>query len=54
MRMSLKPGDPVRVEMTKWVDAPHWHMPAIYLGSDSAGDWIVATYLRKSRAPGRP
>jgi hypothetical protein len=26
--------------MTKWVDTPHWHMPALYLGSDPAGDWI--------------
>ena len=38
--MSLTPGDPVRVEMTKWGDRPHWHMPATYLGSDPAGDWI--------------
>ena len=38
--MPLKPGDRVRVEMTKWVDTPHWHMPATYLGSDPAGDWI--------------
>ncbi|HEX5089212.1 MAG TPA: DUF402 domain-containing protein [Nocardioides sp.] len=33
-------GDAVRVEMTKWGDTPHWHLPGIYLGRDDAGDWI--------------
>ena len=38
--MALFPGDPVRLEMTKWGDRPHWEMDAVYLGADAAGDWI--------------
>jgi hypothetical protein len=26
--------------MTKWGDQPHWEMDAVYLGADTAGDWI--------------
>ena len=33
-------GDPVRIEMTKWGDRPHWHIPGHWLGSDEHGDWI--------------
>ena len=38
--MARSPGDPVRVEMTKWREHPHWEMDALWLGSDDAGDWI--------------
>lgn len=38
--MSLALGDPVRIEMTKWGDLPHWHIPGRWLGSDEHGDWI--------------
>ncbi|QCW51495.2 DUF402 domain-containing protein [Nocardioides dongxiaopingii] len=38
--MPLHPGDAVRVEMTKWVDRPHWAFDAQHLGSDAHGDWI--------------
>jgi hypothetical protein len=35
------PGDPVRVEMTKWGDRPHWEFDGVYLGDDEHGDWIA-------------
>jgi len=38
--MTLELGDPVRIEMTKWGDRPHWHIPARWLGTDEHGDWI--------------
>jgi hypothetical protein len=33
-------GDPVRIEMEKWGDRPHWHLPGVWLGTDQHGDWI--------------
>jgi hypothetical protein len=33
-------GDPVRIEMEKWGDRPHWHIPGRWLGTDDRGDWI--------------
>ena len=38
--MTLVPGTPVRLEMTKWGDLPHWELAATYLGADEHGDWI--------------
>ncbi|HEY3530717.1 MAG TPA: DUF402 domain-containing protein [Nocardioides sp.] len=38
--MGFELGDPIRIEMTKWVDLPHWHIPGRWLGSDDHGDWI--------------
>ena len=38
--MALELGDPVRTEMTKWGERPHWHIPSRWLGSDEHGDWI--------------
>ena len=38
--MALTPGDPIRVELTKWGDRPHWEFDGLYLGSDEHGDWI--------------
>jgi len=38
--MALALGDPVRIEMTKWGDRPHWRIPGRWLGSDEHGDWI--------------
>lgn len=38
--MALSPGDPVRLEMTKWGERPHWAFDATYLGADEHGDWI--------------
>jgi hypothetical protein len=33
-------GDPIRLEMTKWADRPHWSFDAVWLGRDEHGDWI--------------
>ena len=34
------PGDPIRVEVTKWGDRPHWQFAGIWLGSDEHGEWL--------------
>ena len=36
----MEPGTPVRVEMTKWGDRPHWQFEGVLLGSDEHGDWV--------------
>jgi hypothetical protein len=33
-------GDPVRIEMEKWGERPHWRFDAVWLGSDEHGDWV--------------
>ena len=33
-------ASPVRLEMTKWGDLPHWEFDAVLLGSDEHGDWV--------------
>lgn len=38
--MPLRPGDPVRVAMSKWGDRPHWEFDAVLLGGDEHGDWL--------------
>jgi len=35
-----RPGDPARIELSKWGDRPHWELGATYLGSDEHGDWL--------------
>ena len=37
---SHAPGTPIRCEMTKWGNRPHWEFDGVYLGSDGHGDWI--------------
>jgi uncharacterized protein len=36
----LTPGDPIRVELSKWGDRPHWEFDGLFLGTDEHGDWI--------------
>ena len=36
----MEPGTPIRVEMTKWGDRPHWEFEGIHLGSDEHGEWL--------------
>jgi hypothetical protein len=36
----FEPGTPVRCEMTKWPDRPHWVFGGTYLGADAQGEWI--------------
>ncbi|MGZ4449605.1 MAG: DUF402 domain-containing protein [Nocardioides sp.] len=38
--MSPRPGDAVRVVMSKWGERPHWEYDAVLLGADEHGDWI--------------
>ena len=35
------PGTPIRCEMTKWGDRPHWELDGTFLGSDEHGDWVA-------------
>ena len=35
-----EPGTPVRVEMSKWGDRPHWQVECVHLGSDEHGEWL--------------
>jgi hypothetical protein len=35
-----RPGDQVRIVMTKWGERPHWEFDATYLGTDEHGDWL--------------
>ena len=36
----MEPGIPIRCEMTKWGDRPHWEFDGIHLGSDEHGEWL--------------
>ncbi|HEX3221327.1 MAG TPA: DUF402 domain-containing protein [Nocardioides sp.] len=38
--MRFRIGDRVRLEMEKWGGRPHWHIPAVWLGTDEHGDWL--------------
>jgi hypothetical protein len=38
--MPLELGDPVRIEMSKWGERPHWEFDAVWLGRDEHGDWL--------------
>ncbi|WP_151083351.1 DUF402 domain-containing protein [Nocardioides cynanchi] len=51
--MAFSPGEPVRIEMTKWGDRPHWHIPGHWLGSDDQGDWIGIRAGSRMVRPGR-
>ncbi len=39
-RVSLPDPRPVRVEMSKWGERPHWSFDGLLLGEDEWGDWI--------------
>lgn len=38
--MSTGPGAPIRVEMTKWGERPHWEFDGVFLGTDAHGTWL--------------
>ena len=51
--MRFARGTPVRLELTKWGEHPHWQMPAVYLGADAFGDWVgfpVGTHMTRPGA----
>jgi uncharacterized protein len=38
--MPHAPGDPIRVEVTKWGDHQHWEFDGVWLGTDEYGEWL--------------
>ena len=46
------PGTPVRVEMSKWGDRPHWQFGGIHLGSDEHGEWLGVPTGTRHHRPG--
>jgi len=34
------PGDPIRIELTKWGERPHWRFDGVWLGRDEQGEWL--------------
>jgi hypothetical protein len=51
--VTLPTGTPIRLEMTKWGDHPHWEFAATCLGADEHGDWIgipVGTHMSRPGA----
>jgi hypothetical protein len=38
--MAHAPGDPIRIEVTKWGERRHWHFDGLWLGSDEHGEWL--------------
>lgn len=50
--MSPRPGDPVRLEMSKWGGRPHWEFDAVLLGSDEHGDWLGVPQGTRHARPG--
>lgn len=50
---SIRPGEPIRVEMTKWGNLPHWNYVGIYLGTDEFGEWIGSPRGTRYTRPGR-
>lgn len=49
---SPEPGAALQIAMTKWVDSPHWTLPACYLGRDSFGTWLGHRAGDVHRRPG--
>ena len=45
-------GTPIRCEMTKWGDRPHWEFDGIYLGTDEHGEWLGFPAGTLNRRPG--
>ncbi len=50
--MTLVPGTPIRCEMTKWGDRPHWQFEGIYLGADEHGEWLGFPQGTHNHRPG--
>ncbi|WP_322920110.1 DUF402 domain-containing protein [Nocardioides renjunii] len=49
---SHAPGTPIRCEMTKWGDRPHWRFDGVHLGSDEHGEWIGFPRGTHNQRPG--
>lgn len=46
------PGTPIRVEMTKWGDRPHWQFEGVHLGTDEHGAWLGVPQGTRHHRPG--
>lgn len=46
------PGTPIRVEMTKWGDRPHWQFGGVHLGADEHGEWLGVPRGTRHHRPG--
>ncbi|MCW2735581.1 DUF402 domain-containing protein [Nocardioides sp.] len=48
----MEPGTPIRCQMTKWGDRPHWEFEGIHLGSDEHGEWLGFPQGTHNHRPG--
>lgn len=48
----MEPGTPIRCEMTKWGDRPHWQFPGLHLGADEHGEWLGFPAGTHNQRPG--
>ena len=48
----MEPGTPIRVEMTKWGERPHWQFAGTYLGADEHGEWLGFPQGTHNHRPG--
>jgi hypothetical protein len=48
----MEPGTPIRCEMTKWGDRPHWEFTGIHLGADEHGEWLGFPQGTHNQRPG--
>lgn len=48
----MEPGTPIRVEMTKWGDRPHWAYDGVFLGEDEHGEWLGFPAGTHNQRPG--
>ena len=46
------PGTPIRCEMTKWGERPHWQFEGIHLGTDEHGEWLGTPLGTRHHRPG--
>jgi hypothetical protein len=48
----MEPGTPIRCEMTKWGERPHWQFAGIHLGVDEHGEWLGFPQGTHNQRPG--
>ena len=48
----LRPGDAVRLIMTKWGGRPHWEFAGVLLGADEHGQWVGFPAGTRHQRPG--
>ena len=48
----MEPGTPIRCEMSKWGERPHWQFTGLHLGSDEHGEWLGVRTGTRHHRPG--